>query len=405
MIDKSSLISVCIQNMKETFQNLVNNDFSGRPLSICNSRLETMTLGAATSADGFWSTFTREITALQDKIVDVNESSDLVSLKDKFSELSAFATDSGLVLADYDVKRAQEVLAISQKNIKEREELVKPRKKFVFKSKHKVLKGLEEANDKEAENKGNGEVKTMEEKEEAIDPTLYIVESKNENDRIVLTAETIGEMNGVMRALHIKNCKGATIFARCVLGAVRIEHCEDCKIFLGPCSTSVYLDSITRGAIFITSHQLRIHKCVGPHLYVKVNGHPIIEDCKEMGFAPYQVTYKGFEQDLKAAQLEMARCWDNVVDFRWHRSTHSPNWRVLALTERTVFEIVKDDHGDGRTVWGRRQEEEEEEEEGRGPSALPPVVVPPLAPSAADEDEVANAANDGNKSDESDDEM
>ena len=78
----------------------------------------------------------------------------------------------------------------------------------------------------------------------------------------------------------------------------------------------MYLDSITRGCIFITSHQLRIHKCVGLHLYVKVNGHPIIEDCKEMCFAPYRVAYAGFGQDLKSAKLEDAKCWDNVVDFR-----------------------------------------------------------------------------------------
>ena len=148
---------------------------------------------------------------------------------------------------------------------------------------------------------------------------------------------------------------GTTIFARCVLGAVRIEHCEDCRIFLGPCSTSVYLDSITRGCIFITSHQLRIHKCVGLHLYVKVNGHPIIEDCKEMCFAPYRVAYAGFGQDLKSAKLEDAKCWDNVVDFRWHRTTLSPNWRVLDAKERTVYEVVKGKEGE--TVWGIAPEE------------------------------------------------
>ena len=348
-----------------------------------------MVLAAATDADAFWVVFNSEITSLQDTTIGVKASSDLVALKDKITELQTFATDSGLVLANYDVRRAQEILDTSKKYIKEKEEQVQPRKKFRFKSKHLVLKGLTSVTDDASVSAMGKENEDTQEKEEVVDPTLYVVESKENGERIVLTAETIGEKNGVMRALHIKNCKGATIFARCVLGAVRIEHCEDCRIFLGPCSTSVYLDSITRGCVFITSHQLRIHKCVGPHLYVKVNGHPIIEDCKEMCFAPYEVTYPGFTQDLRAAKLETARCWDNVVDFRWHRTTHSPNWRVLGTQERTVHEV------EGDTMWGMDPKEQE-----KGLPAPPAAVVqvaaplPPAAPTGG------GKADDDNSDDE-----
>ena len=37
---------------------------------------------------------------------------------------------------------------------------------------------------------------------------------------------------------------------------------------------------------------------------------------------------------IQAAKLDQARCWDNVVDFRWHRTTKSPNWHILAEKDR-----------------------------------------------------------------------
>ena len=37
---------------------------------------------------------------------------------------------------------------------------------------------------------------------------------------------------------------------------------------------------------------------------------------------------------IKVAKLTTAKNWDNVVDFRWHRSTASPNWCVASETER-----------------------------------------------------------------------
>ena len=146
--------------------------------------------------------------ALKDSVVGVKASSDLVALRDKLTELQTYATVSGLVLANYDVRRAQEILDISNKHIKEREEQIQPRKKFKFKSKHLIFTGLSSVTENTYEAGESKENKRTQAIEEVIDPTLYVVESKESGERIVLTAETIGEANGVMRSLHIKNCKG-----------------------------------------------------------------------------------------------------------------------------------------------------------------------------------------------------
>jgi hypothetical protein len=37
---------------------------------------------------------------------------------------------------------------------------------------------------------------------------------------------------------------------------------------------------------------------------------------------------------FQAADLTSAACWDNVVDFRWHKATASPHWQVLPEAQR-----------------------------------------------------------------------
>jgi tubulin-specific chaperone C len=78
---------------------------------------------------------------------------------------------------------------------------------------------------------------------------------------------------------------------------------KNCQIFLGPCCTSVYLEECSDTTIFLSCHQLRIHRSHGCKLYVRVNSHPIIEDCSGFGFAPYSVSYTDIEQDFKVENI------------------------------------------------------------------------------------------------------
>jgi hypothetical protein len=40
--------------------------------------------------------------------------------------------------------------------------------------------------------------------------------------------------------------------------------------------------------------------------------------------------------NFQVANLNGAENWNNVVDFRWHRTTASPNWSVIPPEERVV---------------------------------------------------------------------
>jgi len=83
----------------------------------------------------------------------------------------------------------------------------------------------------------------------------------------------------------------------------------------------------------MTCHQLRIHNSHKCQLFVLVNSAPIIEDCSQLEFAPNKVKYASQSNDLQECGLLEAKHWDDVIDFRWHKSVASPHWRALLPME------------------------------------------------------------------------
>jgi len=56
--------------------------------------------------------------------------------------------------------------------------------------------------------------------------------------------------------------------------------------------------------------------------------------------------------------------WDKVVDFRWHKSTASPNWRIIPNTDRKPAPIIVFDEKGGHVelaIPGSTVSEEEDE--------------------------------------------
>ena len=288
----------------------------------------------ADDANSFWELFNKQCTGVQVGITELGVE-DIVPMKKHLVKLQAFATDCTDLLPSYDIKRAQGLLDEVGRVLRDREEQLKPKKKFRFKSRDNMVVGTGKGKKTAAGSTAaaDGGVLTAEEvaaaekaKRESDDTSYGVCDRKDET--ITLSKETIGEANGVIRSLLIKGCKNTVVYARCVLGSVRIEECENCSLYLGPTQTSVYLNQVTGTTAYVAAHQLRIHECKDCKLCVRCNSHPIVEDCQGMGFAPYDVEYPAISAHFGEASLREARCWDNVVDFRWHRTTASPNWHV-----------------------------------------------------------------------------
>jgi hypothetical protein len=124
-----------------------------------------------------------------------------------------------------------------------------------------------------------------------------------DNEVVLLSSIELKFPEGLKAQLLVKNCSNSTISAKYLLGSVRLQNIKNCKVLLAPCCTSVYLDNCVNCTIFITCHQLRIHTCTNCFLYVLVNSHPIIEDCSNIGFAPYCLSYDTIKDDFEVSEI------------------------------------------------------------------------------------------------------
>lgn len=139
----------------------------------------------------------------------------------------------------------------------------------------------------------------------------------------------------ITRALHIDNLKGCTVFTGPIAGSVLMEGCTDCTFVFA-------------------SRQIRLHTSHRCDFYLHVLSRPIIEHCDTLRFAPYGLNYPQWPAQLRAAELDKPRAktmWQNVDDFGWHRTQHSPNWSQLPYEEyllawpASASEVAAELHG------------------------------------------------------------
>jgi len=344
--------------------------------------------------DEFWKAFRGKVVGFKANIEGMKEETpktEFPMTKMGITKLQDLATRNANILPPYDLKRTQEEIERLHRLLRDAETRLNPRKKFSFSARNAASKkkdglavGAVAVVDKK---KGNGDEQVAKSGLVERAPGSFAI--SNVKDDVLVMGKDVGSNLGKDQLVKvlIEQCDKAVISAPILLGAVRIEHVTNSNIFLGPCCTSVYLESCTGCTIVCCSHQLRIHSCHDTRLFVRINGHPIIEDCTTMSFAPYVLAYDGIYQHLQEANLAKADVWDNVIDFRWHKKTESPNWNRLSPEDWTPA-VVPD-------KWFMDQVARDTFANGSSAVAAEEESAPPLpAPSAG---------NDGNDDDDDDD--
>lgn len=122
---------------------------------------------------------------------------------------------------------------------------------------------------------------------------------------------------GCARALRAYDLRRCRIYVACVAGSAHVENLVDC-------------------VVCVAARQLRVHAARRVRFHVRTSSRPIVEDSRDVGFAPLVVPTddafiretlkaRGFDQDTGA--------WKNVDDFKWLKASQSPNWRLLEENE------------------------------------------------------------------------
>lgn len=113
-------------------------------------------------------------------------------------------------------------------------------------------------------------------------------------------------------------------------GAIRIDNMNECTLYAGPITSSLFIENAKNCNFYYISRQTRIHHTYMSNFYCHVSSGPIIEDCNGLRFGIFNNEYVGLEEDWKESGLDRnSNCWNEVKDFKWIKKTHSPNWEEI----------------------------------------------------------------------------
>ena len=208
----------------------------------------------------------------------------------------------------YDVKRTQEEIEQLTAYLARVESAIRPRKKFTFSSKNKA----DLASSANATMLSSG---VIHETAPSSSSQVSIASSQATNNSKIIEGIIGGSVflldakslritdSNAPPQILIRGCESMCLVVPTLIGSVRVEHLKECVLILGPCCTSVYLEGCSNTVVFTACHQLRIHTCTACELYVAAKTHPIIEDCFNMGFAPYSAVYPSYMSDLEVIAL------------------------------------------------------------------------------------------------------
>ena len=347
----------------------------------------------------------------------------LASLGSKVQALDKQIADAALFLPPYDVRRAQEEATALRGKLEEVRAALAPRKKFSFSARRRPTgasaagagtvaaaaaeaaagdAGEVDASGDGAKGESAGSSTTQKPSISSVPPpsqTSTTTTTSTNDESLELQAmegfSSLSDATLNLNTLLFANCSSSSScsssgsspttthpkdlllrdLTRCTihllvpLDFLRLENLTDCKLLCGPVAGPVYLEKCQGCTLYLASRQLRIHHTYDTTLYVHTVSGPIIEDCDRLRFAPWALTYPGWEEQFVEAGLggkgkggrEGGRnAWKEVKDFKWLRAQQSPHWSVVPEGERVREEVVEEGKEGGE---GGQAEEKEEEEE------------------------------------------
>ena len=128
-----------------------------------------------------------------------------------------------------------------------------------------------------------------------------------------------------------------------VLGAIRALRAYDlrrCRVYVLAIAGSALVENIVDSVVCVATRQLRVHAARRTNFHVRATSRPIVEDSREVAFAPrFSIESPNEEEVLKAHGLfEENHMWREVDDFLWLKSSQSPHWRLLDERDRAEDE-------------------------------------------------------------------
>ena len=130
--------------------------------------------------------------------------------------------------------------------------------------------------------------------------------------------------------LMLENISNAVIYVLSHVKCCFAKNITNTTIVIGSVSGGSHFTSCTNCNIHIATHQLRIHNTTTTNFYVMINSKPIIEHSTNNTFYPLKISYTGYTDNIRKANIDINdNKYNQVQDFQWLKQERSPNFDVL----------------------------------------------------------------------------
>lgn len=243
-------------------------------------------------------------------------------------ELQDLLNDSSRHLVSFQQKKAQKELDDASACVQTAVATLQPKKKFGFGRKKTAAKSA--VPPKKPVNKDS----TGEPEKDALDKLIdrQLFGFRDETGR-TLTVDP-KELTG--RQLNLHNLVDCTVIALGTPGAIQAISLDHCIVLVGPAARSAFIKDCRHCTFVLAGQQMRIHNTYDSDFYLHVTGAAIIEGCRKVRVAPYNLNYPELEQHYLTSGLNTKiNYWDQLDDFEWlNEDEESPNWSAMPEGER-----------------------------------------------------------------------
>uniref|UniRef100_A0A915HF08 C-CAP/cofactor C-like domain-containing protein n=1 Tax=Romanomermis culicivorax TaxID=13658 RepID=A0A915HF08_ROMCU len=137
--------------------------------------------------------------------------------------------------------------------------------------------------------------------------------------------------------LTVSNLADCTLKISATLSTLYASDLKNCTIISLPICTSIFVRNSKSCTFCVAGQQFRIHDSEKCDFYILVTSRAIVENCRDLRFAPYELKIEKSTYEKAGLNLR-TNFWDKVNDFDWpSKNRPSPNWRVLTANERLEF--------------------------------------------------------------------
>ena len=159
--------------------------------------------------------------------------------------------------------------------------------------------------------------------------TFYSFKNKvDENEPLV---KPPGSIDGQM--FDIADCKNSTLIVMDQTEQVQIDVLENCRVFLGACSSSIFIRNCKNCVFYTCCRQLRLREVVDCTFYIFSMAEVHIEYSNCLKFAPFNGGYPEHAKHLASANLDIRQnLWYDIYDHNDPGKTHS-NWSLVPESE------------------------------------------------------------------------